>query len=227
MWKCLSPVLDYFLNFNLLQFQYEQWLYETVSGSIDSGKKYNLCPASVLSQKPFCHSFWRWLHALLINTVDRLGYPDFFLTMSASEWDLPKPWWIASRFQQHGFPPTRDSFAEAISISHSLQQFVSAYFCSEDRGKWTDHLFFDAKHPRKKIVKAYFWRLEFQRRGTPHLHCLVWIDQSNALDMKRFCAFVPQHHPVVAHNVFATNEAAKHLMTYKSRLFWGMAKLER
>ena len=51
--------------------------------------------------------------------------------MSASEWDLPKPWWIASRFQQHGFPPMRDSFVEAISISHSLQQFVSAYFCDE------------------------------------------------------------------------------------------------
>ena len=116
MWKCLSPVLDYSPNFNLLQFQYERWLYQIVSGSIDSEKKYNLCLASVLSQKPFCHSFWRWLHALLIDTVERLGYPDFFLTMSANEWDLHKPWWNASRFQRHGLPPTQDSFAETISI---------------------------------------------------------------------------------------------------------------
>ena len=87
--------------------------------------------SKVLSQKPFCHSFWRWQHALLIDTVDRLGYLDFFLTMSASEWDLHQPWWNASRFQRHGLPPTRYSFAEAISISHSLQQFVSAYFCDE------------------------------------------------------------------------------------------------
>ena len=172
MWKCLSPVLDYSLNFNLLQFQYERWLYQIVSGSIDSEKKYNLCLASVLSQKPFCHSSWRWLHALLIDTVDRLGYPDFFLTMSASEWDLHKPWWSASCFQRHGLPQTQDSFAETISISHSLQQFVSAYLCGEGRGKWTNQLFADAKYPRKKNVKAYFWRLEFQRRGTPHLHCL-------------------------------------------------------
>ena len=79
MWKCLSLVFNYSLDFNLLQFQYERWLYQIVSGSIDSGKKYNLCPTSVLSQKPFCNSFWRWQHALLIDAVDRLGYPDFFL----------------------------------------------------------------------------------------------------------------------------------------------------
>ena len=99
MWKCLSPVLDYSLNFNLLQFQYERWLYQIVLGNIDSEKKYNLCLASVLLQKPYCHSFWPWQHVSLIDTVDRLGYPDFFLTMSASKWDLHQPWWNASRFQ--------------------------------------------------------------------------------------------------------------------------------
>ena len=165
--------------------------------------------SKVLSQKPFCHSFWRWQHALLIDTVDRLGYPDFFLTMSASEWDLPKPWWNASRFQRHGLPPTQDSFAETISISHSLQQFVSAYFCGEGHGKWTDHLFANAKHRRKKNVKALFWRLEFQRRGTPHLHCLMWIDRVDALGRKRFSASMPQNHPVVAHNVLCYQRSSK------------------
>ena len=102
----------------------------------------------------------------------------------------------------------RDSFAETISISHSLQQFVSAYFCGEGRGKWTDHLFANAKHPRMKNVKAYFWRLEFQRRGTPHLHCLVWVHRVDALDLKGFSASVPQHHPVVAHNVLCHQQSS-------------------
>ena len=84
-----------------------------------------------------------------------------------------------------------------------------AYFCGEGRGKWTDHLFADAKHPRKKNVKALSWRLEFQRRGTPHLHSLVWIDQVDALDMKRFSASMPQHHPVVAHNVLCHQQSSK------------------
>ena len=133
-----------------------------VSGSIDSEKKYNLCLASILSQKPFCHSFWRWLHALLIDTVDRLGYPDFFLTMSASEWDLHKPWWNASRFQRHGLPPTQDSFAETISISHSLQQFLSAYLCGECRGKWTDHLFADQSIPERSMSRPTFGGWNFR-----------------------------------------------------------------
>ena len=86
---------------------------------------------------------------------------------------------------------------------------MSAYFCDEGRGKWTDHLFADAKHPRKKNVKAFFWRLEFQRRGTPHLHSLMWIDRVDALDMKRFSASMPQHHPVVAHNVLCHQRSSK------------------
>ena len=78
-----------------------------------------------------------------------------------------------------------------------------------ENGLLTDHLFADAKHPRKKNAKVLFWRLEFQKRGTLHLHSLVWIDRVDALDMKRFSASMPQHHPVVAHNVLCHQRSSK------------------
>ena len=32
--KCLSPVPDYMLSYSLLQFQYERWLFRTISGNL-------------------------------------------------------------------------------------------------------------------------------------------------------------------------------------------------
>ena len=105
----------------------------------------------------------------------------------------------------------RDSFAETVNVLHYLQQFVSAYFCSEGRGKWSNHLYANAKHPRKKNIKAYFWRLAFQRCRTPHIHCLVWVHRVHALDLNRFSASVPDHRPVVAHNILCNQRCSKPL----------------
>ena len=39
---------------------------------------------------------------------------------------------------------------------------------------------FDAEDPSKKwIVKYYFYRIEFQARGSPHAHLLLWLEDQD------------------------------------------------
>ena len=39
-------------------------------------------------------------------------------------------------------------------------------------------------HPIGKI-KDYFYRVEFQQRGSPHVHCLFWIENAPIIDKDR------------------------------------------
>ena len=90
LWKCLSPISDYASDFSILQYHFDRWIYEIVSGTIDSGKKFGVCPATALDGKAFSHTYWRWQHNLLLDTVDQHGYPSLFITLTANEWHFPK-----------------------------------------------------------------------------------------------------------------------------------------
>jgi len=46
--KCLGPVIDYSLDFALLQFQYERWCYQIITGTIESGKKFGASSATAM-----------------------------------------------------------------------------------------------------------------------------------------------------------------------------------
>ena len=53
---CTKPfleVLDYGLNFELLQWQYDRALYKVVSGAINTARFSNCSPARALDCKPF------------------------------------------------------------------------------------------------------------------------------------------------------------------------------
>lgn len=38
-------------------------------------------------------------------------------------------------------------------------------------------------------ITDYFWRVEFQRRGSPHIHMMAWVEGAPNLDTGK-----PQHH---------------------------------
>ena len=119
--KCLSPILDFSL-FNLLHFQYDRWLFEIITGTIESGKKaWLLC----------CNRFGQQAHLpfiLKMATLPSSGhsetshFPSLFVTISADEWRINKPFWTQERYNIHGLCPTGDAFAETCSIIHTLQQ---------------------------------------------------------------------------------------------------------
>ena len=85
MHKALSPVLDYSLDFEMLQFQYDRWLFKTITGAINSSRVSGCSPNTGLQHKSSSATYWRWQHLLLIDTVRQYGYPSFFMTVSPYE----------------------------------------------------------------------------------------------------------------------------------------------
>lgn len=60
-------VLDYCLEYELLHYQYNRWLFETVTDVINN---------------TFSQQYWQSQHSLLIDAVRQFGYPTLFLTLS-------------------------------------------------------------------------------------------------------------------------------------------------
>ena len=89
--KLLSEILDYGLNFELLQFQYDRWLYKTVSGAINTAHYLKCSPARSLDTKTFSATYWDWQHHYVLDAVDQFGLSDVFITISPFKWSFPFP----------------------------------------------------------------------------------------------------------------------------------------
>ena len=60
--KVLSPVLDFSLDYELLQYQYDHWLFKTITGAINSSRASGCSPNAILQQKSFSTTYWQWQH---------------------------------------------------------------------------------------------------------------------------------------------------------------------
>ena len=200
MWKCFSPNIDYAIHYDVLHFQYDRWLYESISGTIDSAKQFGVSPAIALSSKFYSHTFWRWQHALLLNVVQQHGFPTLFITVTADEWNFPKHTFFNDHIQASHSCPGDDAFAETMAIVHTLQQLCTQYICGAAT-RFTKHVLSDYRHPKRSNVLAFFYRIEFQRRGTPHIHLFVWLKHLLEVDLKKFSANVPLDNLSLAYNV--------------------------
>lgn len=85
MRKVLSPVVDCSLDFDILQFQYDCWLFKTITGAINSSRVSGCSPNCELQHKSFSATYWSWQHLLLIDAVHQYGFPSFFLMVSSYE----------------------------------------------------------------------------------------------------------------------------------------------
>ena len=129
-------------------------------------------------------SYWKTVMLDLLAMVRQLGIPTWFLTLSAA--DLKWPEVIQSIARQYG---THLSDEDVKSLSW------------EDKCKWIrtnpvtaarmfqfrletffkDVLLSDAR-PLGDL-QDYMIRIEFQNRGSPHAHCLLFIKDSKQLDV--------------------------------------------
>lgn len=47
--------------------------------------------------------------------------------------------------------------------------------CGSNDNRWKSHLFAHCRKTNENNVLNYFYRFEFQKRGTVHMHLLVWM----------------------------------------------------
>ena len=177
--KCLSSVLDYSHSFELLQFVFDRWLYKTVTGAINSSRLNNtqdaLCSAFyALQDKPFSVGYWDWQHRYLVDAVHQYGLPSLFITISPSEWSFPLPLWLDAISRCTGYGPTANACHETFHFMHVLEQIARGNLCGSNDSNWRNHLF-SFNRTKRKNINIYFYRFEFQKCGTVHIHLLVWL----------------------------------------------------
>jgi len=88
--KCFSPVIDYSLHFELLQFTFDRWVYKTSTGALQSSWQYYGAVSqhkvlSALDSKPFSIEYWKWQNRYLTDAVQQYGFPTLFITISPYE----------------------------------------------------------------------------------------------------------------------------------------------
>ena len=64
-----------------------------------------------------------------------------------------------------------------------LGQYIRGYLCSTNTNRWKDHLSAKKSDPSSHNVTNYFYRFEFQKRGTLHTHILIWLEDMNEVDV--------------------------------------------
>ena len=194
--KCLSAIIDYCLDFDLLQYVFDRWLYKTITGAINTYRSISQSQSQsaaflALEDKPFSTGYWQWQHRYLLDAVHQFGMPTLFITISPSEWTFPWPMWLKDISSATGYGPTTLPFFETIHFMNVLEQLVHGYLCGSNDSHWRNHLFNYNRLANKRNVKTYFYRFEFQKRGTIHLHLLVWLDNVKYIQYERLRADLP------------------------------------
>ena len=140
-----------------------------------------------------------WQHQLyeVLAMIRSLGIPTWFLTLSAA--DLHWPEMIQATMRQYGVVITKEEVAQmdwqtksdklqsnpvtGVQVfQHRVEAFFSEYLLSKDNpvGDIHDH-----------VIK-----IEFQERGTPHAHCLLWARNAPRIDVdsdEEVCKYIDEH----------------------------------
>ena len=126
-----------------------------------------------LENKSFSRMYWQHQHLYLIDAVQQFGFPSFFITISQYEWTFPFPPFVEEVRELYGKDVTDIPMLETLHIAHVLEQIARGYLTGGSNNRWRKHVFSNTNDPGEKNLKTYFYRFEFQQRGTLHLHMLV------------------------------------------------------
>ena len=191
MHKVLSPVIDFCLDYELLQYQYDWWLFKTIAGAINSSKASGCSPNAALQQNSFSPTYWEWQHLYLLDAVRQYGYPSFFLTISPYEWTFPWLRFIQQIREDHCLEPTDLPLLETLHVGQVLEQIARGYLTGANSNRWHQHVFNNQDQLTESNVLTYFYRMEFQSRGTLHMHMLVWVKDLSLIRANLLHASIP------------------------------------
>ena len=178
MHKVLSPVVDFAINYDILQYQYDHWLFKTITGAVNASKASGCSPNRSLENKSFSKTFWQHQHLFLIDAVHQYGFPSLFITISPYEWTFPFPPFIDDIRNTY---LTEVAVLETLHIAHVLEQLVRGYLTGGNSNRWRTHVLSNVHDPAAKNVRTFFYCFEFQQRGTLHLHMLVWLEDVSCI----------------------------------------------
>ena len=206
MHKVLSPVVDFTINYDILQYQYDRWLFKTITGAVNASKDSGCSPNRSLENKSFSKTFWQHQHLFLIDAVHQYGFPSLFITISPYEWTFPCPPFIEEIRNTYGKDTTEVAVLETLHIAHVLEQLVRGYLTDGNSNRWRTHVLSNVHDRASKNVRTFFYCFEFQQRGTLHLHMLIWLEDVSSIRADVMHACVPWDN---AHDAFLVANTQK------------------
>ncbi len=154
--KVFSSILDYGIDFELLQFHYDLWLCQWCHIYC---KKIALLSCTGIK----CEDVLFWLFGkcninfyrmLLIS----LAIDHYFLTISPYEWTFAMAHWIENIRNTSGREATHLAAYKTIHIVHTLEQVLRGYLCGTNTKKWSRHVFSYENRKGCSNVNFFFYR---------------------------------------------------------------------
>jgi hypothetical protein len=132
---------------------------------------------SILSTVRSSPEYWRKEKTKLLSMVRQFGLPTFFVTLSAAETQWGELLVILKQVV--------DGQEITLDEANQLEYREKARLIREDPvtcARYFDHRFKELKKTWKSShgpfpgkILHYYHRIEFQQRGSPHVHMLLWI----------------------------------------------------
>jgi PIF1-like helicase/Helitron helicase-like domain at N-terminus len=126
--------------------------------------------------------YWKAEHGNLLTYISMFGKPHLFLTFSCFE---------------TGWPDVRDLCNGGMSTNYPVE--VTRHMERRFRKFFDEMILAHDGIFRPHRVKEYYWRTEFQKRGSPHWHLVLWLENVSTAD--ELFGYVSAHVPVEDHEL--------------------------
>lgn len=124
--------------------------------------------------------YWQGVQKDLFAMIRQLGIPTWFCSFSSA--DMRWENLLESILKQEGRHEKVDALDWSERCTLLRQNPVLAARMFDFRWhKFLAHVIMSPCHPIGKVVD-YFYRIEFQQRGSPHVHCLFWVENAPQID---------------------------------------------
>ncbi|XP_070566454.1 uncharacterized protein [Ptychodera flava] len=124
--------------------------------------------------------FWQSAQKDLFAMVRQLGIPTWFCSFSSA--DMRWPEMIDSILEAEGDSRTAEELDWSEKCAVLRNNPVTAARMFDQRFHYfLRHVIMSPAEPIGKI-EDYFYRVEFQQRGSPHTHCLFWVKDAPKVD---------------------------------------------
>ncbi|XP_065356189.1 uncharacterized protein LOC135950582 [Calliphora vicina] len=124
---------------------------------------------------------WEGEKKKVLAMIRQFGLPTFFITLSAAESQWPELLVILAKVIQNRIITEEEAMSLTTLEKYNLIR-TDPITCSRYFDQRIRHLFKHFKaaggiFDQHKVIKFY-WRIEFQQRGSPHVHGIYWMDNA-------------------------------------------------
>ncbi|XP_072239813.1 uncharacterized protein [Leuresthes tenuis] len=124
--------------------------------------------------------YWMSVQKDLFSMIRQLSIPMFFISMSSADLRWPEMLGSLLRLEGKETPVEDLDWSEKCALIGRNPVTAARMFDH----RWHCFLRDVILSPAEPIgkIKDYFYRVEFQQRGSPHVHCLFWVENAPKID---------------------------------------------